>query len=390
MGDLGEEGTNEMNVKAIWSLIRETYQEWNEDKAPRLAASLAYYTIFSLAPLLVLIIAIIGFIIGNNSAIHSQIIQQVSSTTGSQGAEFVDTLIANASQPRSGTIATLLGIATLLLGATGAFGQLQEALNTIWEVEPGKKGGILQVAKARFLSFAMVLVISFFLLVSLVISSTLSVMSTYFANVLGETGNVIFARVLNLVISTAIITVIFALIFKLLPDIDIAWGDVWMGALVTAVLFGIGKEILSWYLSNGASTSAYGAAGSLVVLLLWIYYSAQILFLGAEFTQVYAHRHGSKSGNAQPNQRTETRATAQEKPLNPASTSGYAGQPPFQRTTGINPTFIPISGDTDQPMRPDLISIQSRRNPEVVLPIIFAGVVASFYTVGKILRKVIS
>jgi len=281
-----------MDFKTIWRLIRETFQDWSEDKAPRLAAALSYYTVFSLAPLLVLVIAIAGFVIGNNDNIRQQLITQVQALVGSQGAEAVETLISNTNQPRTGILATVLGIITLILGATGLFGQLQDALNTIWEVEPKKGGGIIGMIKDRFLSFTMILGISFLLLVSLVISTVLSLVNNYFSELFGGMGWL--AQALNIVVSLGIITLIFSLIFKVLPDVTVTWKDVWIGALVTAILFTIGKQLISLYLGSSAPASTYGAAGSLVIILLWVYYSTQILFLGAEFTQVYARYHGSR------------------------------------------------------------------------------------------------
>jgi membrane protein len=279
-------------AKAVWGLIRETFQDWSEDKAPRLAAALAYYTIFSLAPLLVLVIAIAGFVLGNNDSIRQELLGQVQAMMGAEGAEAVNTLIQNTSQPGQGILATIIGIFTLILGATGVFGQLQDALNTIWEVEPKKGGGIMGMVKTRFLSFTMVLGISFLLLVSLVVSAGLSLVNNYFSALLGPLG--FLAQVINIVISLGVITLVFAMIFKILPDATVEWKDVWIGALVTAILFTIGKQLLGIYLGSSAPASAFGAAGSLVILLLWVYYSAQILFLGAEFTQVYARHHGSR------------------------------------------------------------------------------------------------
>jgi membrane protein len=280
-----------MTTKEIAGLVKETFRDWSEDKAVRLAAALAYYTVVALAPLLVIIIAIAGLVFGREAA-QGQIVAQISSLVGQQSAEAIQEIIANASQPKSGMIASALGIATLLFGASGVFGQLQDGLNTVWEVQPKPGRGWLGIIKDRFLSLTMVFGVGFLLLVSLVLSAALSA--------LGESVNVLLPlpevvlQVLNFIISLLVITLLFAMIFKILPDAKIAWGDVWIGAAITALLFAVGKLLLGFYIGRSSVGSAYGAAGSLIVILVWIYYSTQILFLGAEFTQVYANRYGSR------------------------------------------------------------------------------------------------
>lgn len=379
-----------MDAKEIWQIIRETFQDWNEDKAPRLAAALSYYTVFSLAPLLVLVVAIAGFIIGSNAAIRLQLIQQVQSIIGPLGAQAVETLISNTGQPQNGIVATIIGIATLLLGATGVFGQLQDALNTIWEVEPKKGRGIMDVIKGRFLSFTMVLGMSFLLLVSLVISAVLSIVNSYFTDLLGGRGYI--AEAIDFVVSIGVITLIFALIFKVLPDAKVEWQDVWVGALVTALLFTIGKTLLGIYLGREAATSAYGAAASLVVLLLWVYYSAQILFLGAEFTQVYARHTRTNiepAENARPITETERAQRGEPRRLQPISL--------------IQRDMLPITAQPDlhpsarqaQPGQPHTGGDRSRvryepLNPNNVVPVIAAGVLASIYTISRIVRRLIA
>jgi membrane protein len=370
----------EMKLKEIWGLIRETFQEWSEDKAPRLAAALSYYTAFSLAPLLVLVIAIAGFIIGNNETIRNQLLTQVQALAGSRAGDAINQLITNTSQPRAGLTAIIIGIATLLLGATGMLGQLQDALNTIWEVAPKKGRGIKGIVKDRIFSFAMVLGISFLLLVSLSISAVLSIINHYFASLLG--GAVIIAQVVNILISMGVITLIFALIFKFIPDAHVEWRDVWIGAIVTALLFTIGKSLLGLYLGNSATTSAYGAAASLVVLLLWVYYSAQILFLGAEFTQVFARHTRSQivpNENARPVTETER-----------AHQGVSRREPALQR---VQEVMVPVTGQPD--IHPATGSTRSRvryepPNSDAVVPVIAAGALAGIYTVIHIIRIVIS
>ena len=278
-------------LKTIFNLLKETFSEWNEDKAPRLAAALAYYTAFSLAPLLVVVISIAGLIYGKE-AVQGQVQYQIQGAVGSQAASAIQDMLANFSHPSSGIIATVLGVVTLVLGAAGLFGQLQDALNTIWEVTPKPGQGILAMIRQRFLSFSMVLGICFVLLVSLLLSAVVSALGNVIAVHIPQQETLL--QIINLVISFGVITVLFAAIYKVLPDVKISWKDVWMGAAVTALLFTIGKYALGLYLGQSSVSSSYGAAGSFVLLLLWIYYSAQILLFGAEFTQVYARTYGSK------------------------------------------------------------------------------------------------
>jgi membrane protein len=270
-----------------FAIVRQTAREFSEDQVPRLGASLAYYTIFSIAPLLLIAISIAGIVFGKEAA-QGELLGQLRSVLGPAAADMLQQMIANAAKPRTGTIATIVGIVTLLLGAAGVFGQLKEALNTIWDVEPRKGGGILAAIKQRFLSMAMVLGVGFLLLVSLIIDAAISAAGKFLGNRLPG-GEALWQSV-QIAVSLCIVTLLFALIFRLLPDTRIAWRDVWPGAAVTAVLFVIGKFALGLYLGKSSVGSSYGAAGSLVLLLLWIYYSAQILLAGAEFTQVYARR----------------------------------------------------------------------------------------------------
>ena len=279
----------------ILGILKRTYADWKDDNASRLAASLAYYTIFSLAPLLVIAIAVAGFV-WSHDAVEAQVMSQVRGLVGTEGARFVGDLISSASNPAEGILATIIGIITLLFGALGVFNELHTALNVIWEVEEEKSEGFLGAVKKaifdRFLSFTMVLGIGFLLLVSLVVSAGLSATQEYVGS--RVTVPEFLLQLLNLVISIGVGTLLFAMIYKFLPDIEIAWRSVWLGAFVTAVLFALGKLLIGLYLGNSAIASSFGAAGSLVLLLVWVYYSAQILFFGAEFTQAYANTYGTK------------------------------------------------------------------------------------------------
>jgi len=282
-------------MRRLLTIFKLTYQDWKEDRASRLAAALAYYTIFSLAPMLVIAIAVAGFV-WQADAVEAQVMRQIQGLVGEEGAAFVADLLKSASNPAEGIIATIVGIITLLFGALGVFNELHNSLNVIWEVKPDKQEGFWQTVKKaiidRFLSFTMVLGIGFMLLVSLVVSAGLSATQ----EVLGNAFPIpeFLLQLLNLVISIVVITVLFAMIYKYLPDVEIPWRYVWPGAFFTAILFSVGKMLIGIYLGNSAVASSFGAAGSLVLLLIWIYYSAQILFFGAEFTQVYANTYSPK------------------------------------------------------------------------------------------------
>ena len=280
-----------MNWKTTFSVLKQTVSEWSEDKAPMLGAALAYYTVFSLAPLLIISIAIAGFVLGDEAA-KGQVFEQMRGLLGDQGGRAMQDMVQSAgSKTSTGVIATITGIVTLLFGASGVFGQLQTSLNIIWGVEPKPGRGIKGVVKDRFLSFGFILVVCFLLLVSLLLSAAITFVAKWVGGI--AVGTEVLAQVVNIVLSLGIITVLFGLIFKFLPDAKIAWKDVWFGAFFTAALFTIGKFGLGLYLGSSSVGSSFGAAGSLIVLLLWVYYSAQILFFGAELTQVYANRFGS-------------------------------------------------------------------------------------------------
>jgi membrane protein len=275
-------------ARTAYTLLRETLSEWWRDDALRLGAALSYYTVFSLAPILIVSVAVAGLVFGREAA-SGQLVAEMQGLLGPEGAQVISTLIERAAlKGDAGWIATAIGIATIVIGASGAFGQLQYALNEIWNVEAPPAKGFLGAVQDRFLSFSMVLVIGFLLLVALVVSAALSALDQV-AGTYGAILQPIFA-VLNFAASFALVTFLFAAIFKVLPNADIRWSDVWVGAAVTAGLFVVGKELIGLYLGNTSVASVYGAASSLVVLLVWVYYSAQILFLGAEFTQVFSRR----------------------------------------------------------------------------------------------------
>jgi len=280
-----------MNSREIFAMLKKAASAWMEDQAPTLGAALAYYTVFSLAPLLIIAIAIAGLFFGREAA-QGQIFDQLRGLLGEASGKAMEDMVQNANaKPAAGLVATLIGFVTLLFGASGVFGQLQTSLNAIWRVQPKPGRGVLGIVRDRFLSFGFILVVGFLLLVSLFLTALIAFVGQWFGGM--APGMETLAQILNSVLSLAVITLLFAMIFKFLPDAKIAWRDVWIGALITAALFTAGKFALGLYLGKSGVASSYGAAGSLIVLLLWVYYSAQILFFGAEFTQVYANRFGS-------------------------------------------------------------------------------------------------
>lgn len=282
--------TGEVRMKKWLEFFQKVFEEWNNDKVTRLAASLSYFTVFSLAPLLVVVIAVAGLIFGQD-IVQQQIVAQVASLIGPDGAKLIDGLLNSVRSFDSGIIATALGIGAIILGATGVVGELKDALNTIWNVTPRPGNGLFGTFLERFLSLGMVLGIGFMLLVSLAISAGLAALGAFLRGYFEPW--VIVAQLLDFVISFVIVALLFAVLFKFLPDVRVAWRDVWVGAFVTAALFTLGKYALGLYLGNSNLATPFGAAGSLVILFVWIYYAAQILFLGAEITQVYANLYGS-------------------------------------------------------------------------------------------------
>lgn len=275
-------------MKTVWKILKETASEFSEDNVLRLSAALAYYSIFSIGPLLVIMVGVAGLVLGEAS-VQSQVKEQLQGFLGPQSTGVVESMMQH--QTKSGGLwTTILGVATLLLGASGVFGQLQDALNTIWEVKSKPGVGFWGFLRHRFLSFGMVLVIGFLLLISMVITTVMSGM-------MGRLGSILpipeaAAHALNLVVSFLVISLLFALMFKGLPDVKVPWRDVWVGAFFTSFLFTIGKFLLGLYLGRASTTSSYGAAGAVVLILLWVYYASIIIFLGAEFTQVYAKTLG--------------------------------------------------------------------------------------------------
>ena len=279
------------NLKSLWSLAKESVSQWSDDYAPSMGAALAYYTIFSIAPLLVIAIAVAGFFFGADAA-RGEIFGQLRGLIGDEGASAIQGVVKSAGQTGHGTFAAIAGVVTLLLGATTVFGELQSDLDRIWDSPKPKQAGLWGMLRGRVLSFGMVLGIGFLLLVSLVLSAALSALGHFWSG--WFPGWELLLQAINFVVGFAAVTGLFAMIYKLLPRCDIGWKDVWIGSMVTSLLFSVGKLLIGLYLGKSSVASSFGAAGSLVIVLLWVYYSAQIFLLGAEFTWVYSYRHGTR------------------------------------------------------------------------------------------------
>jgi membrane protein len=274
-----------------WGLIKTTASDWDEDNASRLAAALAFYTLLSLAPMLIIAVSVAGLVFGAEAA-RGQVSQEISSLVGPEAGKAIEEIIAHADKPSSSILGTIIGLLVLLFSASGVFGELQASLNTIWEVTPRPGRGVMGLLRDRFFSFTMVLGVAFLLLVSLVVSAALAAFSHGFEHLLP--GGKALWQALNLVLSLGVSTGLFALIYKVIPDARVGWRDVGIGAFFTALLFTVGKFAIGLYLGHSTVASAYGAAASVVVIAVWVFYSAQILFLGAEFTQVYAQHRGAR------------------------------------------------------------------------------------------------
>jgi membrane protein len=273
-------------ISALAGLLRRAAEAWIADNAPRLGAALAFYTLFSLAPVLIVTVSIAGVAFGHRAA-QQEIVRQFQGLIGTQGATAIETIIQSTNRPALGVFATSFGLLAIFIGACGAFNELQDALDLIWKVDNKTKSFWTEMIKQRLLSFGLVLASGFLLLSSLVVTASLSAAEKYISNSLPR--SLVLLESMNLVFSFCTITLLFALIFKFIPDTTVPWRDVWMGAAVTSILFTVG-----FYLGHSALTSAYGAAASLVIFLIWIYYSAQILLFGAELTHVYALKYGSR------------------------------------------------------------------------------------------------
>jgi len=275
----------------LWTIVCTAGEAWIDDKAPRIGAALAFYTVLSLSPLLVIVLAIAGLVFGEEAA-RGELANQIRGLIGDQGAKVLEQVLANSNKPKSGTLAIIVGVATLIFGASGVFGELQEAMNDIWKVRPRKGRAIIAFIKTRFLSFGMVLGIGFLLLVSLTLTTLMAILGRYLSGQVPEAAGMLL--VLNYLVTFFMEATLFGMIFKVLPDAKLAWRDVAFGAGFTAVLFNIGKYLIGLYITYTGTGSSFGAAGSIIALVVWVYYSAQILLFGAELTKVVADRAGRR------------------------------------------------------------------------------------------------
>lgn len=281
-----------MSLSQLWAVLRRAIAGWWNDNVPHLGAALSYYTLFSLAPIIIVAIAIGGLAFGPE-AVRGEIVSQIDGLVGRDGALAVQAMLEGAAKPSSSIPATIIGVITFFLGATGAFLELQTALNTIWRVKPKSGGSWFRVLlMQRLISFGLVVGVGFLLLTSLLVSAGLAALHRYMGD--AYPGVAVLWEALNVIVSLGVITLLFAMVYKVLPDVELAWSDVWVGGLVTAGLFTIGKSLIGLYLGTSGFSSTYGAAGSVVVLLVWVYYSSQVILLGAEFTREYVKQFGRR------------------------------------------------------------------------------------------------
>jgi membrane protein len=286
-----------VNGKALWQLIRSSVNAWVADYAQSMGAALSFYTVFSIAPVLLIAIAVAGLVFDSRAAQHA-VAAELTGLMGREGAAAIEALLKSAHSPSGSLISTVVGGIVLLIGASAVFGELQDALNRIWRAPMPRPPGLLRLIIERMLSFGMILGVGFLLIVSLVLSAAITAFGEWWGSAFAYQAVVLEA--VNFALSLGLITVAFALIYKLIPRVSVQWRDVWIGSAVTALLFTLGKSLIGIYLGKAGVASAFGAAGSLIVLLLWVYYSAQIFLLGAEFTWVYANTFGSHRQRSQP------------------------------------------------------------------------------------------
>jgi membrane protein len=297
-----------MKIKPIWTLIKEAFSSWKQDYAPSMGAAIAYYTMFSIAPLLLIVISVAGMFFGAD-VVQGAVLSQLEGLMGKQGAEAIEEMLARVNRPEEGILGTVIGVVVLLIGASTVFAEIQGALDRIWRAPARKQGsGLWSLLRGRLLSFGMILGFAFLLMVSLLMDAALAALAKWWGPWFGAWEAL--AHALSLAVSFAMFTVMFAMIYKFMPRVSIRWRDVWVGAAVTALLFAIGKFLIGLYLGKSEIGTSFGAAGSVVIVMVWVYYSAQIFLLGAEFTWVYSHEFGSRRG--QPRPKPDTVAAEEE------------------------------------------------------------------------------
>lgn len=333
-------------LRRLFDLCRRAVLAWVDDFAPSMGAAISYYTVFSLAPLLVIVIAVAGAVFGRE-AVQGEIVGQLQGLIGREGAIAVQGLIKSASEPAKGLVAGAISIVVLMVGATTVFAELQSALDRIWHVpEKEKPSGLWAVLRARVLSFGLILGLAFLLMVSLSVSAGISAFGSFASGLLP--GWEVLLQGINMLLSVAITTVLFAMIFKFMPSVEIEWSDVWVGSVVTAVLFEFGKFAIGLYLGKSGVNESFAAAGSLVVLLAWVYYAAQIFLLGAEFTKVYSEDKGSDAGVS------AAAATRHSAAMAAAGTEAVRGSTTDRASTGSD---LDKAGDIQPPSEPDALGL---------------------------------
>jgi membrane protein len=335
---------------ALWNLLKESIAEWSRDKALRLGAALSFYAVLSLPSLLVIVVTVAAVVFGREAA-QTQIVEQFGGLVGEEGGRLIETMLTGGETPRKGIFASLLAGLLLLFGATGAFAELQDSLNVIWNVKTKPRGGVWGLIRTRVLSLNLVLAAGFLLIVSLTVSAALAALGEFWGS--RFEGLEFALKTIDFILSFGVLTVLFAVLFRRLPDIDIPWRDVWLGSAVTSLLFTLGKFAIGLYLGKSAVAASYGAAGPLVILLLWIYYSSLIFFFGAEFTQVYSRTYGSRVGKATDKEESQTTGVL---PVGkgPAGSSSKAPAPPKT----LMPIPVPAEVWTRERLRADLQSSQ--------------------------------
>jgi membrane protein len=351
-----------VRLAGAWRFLKKVVRAWSEDHAPSMGAALSYYTLFSIAPLLLIVIAIAGAVFGDEAA-RGEIFYQLRGLMGDNGAQAIEQLLQHADRPKQGAIATLTGAGALLLGATTVFGELQNALDRIWRAPAREDSGWWSILRSRFLSFGMILGIAFLLMVSLVVSALLAALGKWWGPAFGALPYV--GQAIDLVVSFGLSTLMFAMIYKLIPRVRIHWRDVWIGAAVTAALFTLGKFLIGLYLGRSSVASAFGAFGSLAVMMVWVYYSAQIFLLGCEFTWVWAHVYGSR------------RHTGEGAAVQNAAPESTRAQPGAGTAPAASPpAFAPSSGSDTPP--------EEARRPQ--RPLLRLGAFAALVLAGQWLR----
>ena len=358
-----------MNFKQTWTLTKQSITSWSEDYAPSMGAALSYYTLFSIAPLLIIVISVAGLFFGAD-AVRGVIFEQLQALMGDDGAEAIQEMLSTTSDPKTGIVATAVSIIGLLIGATTVFNELQSDLDRIWRAPARvKTTGIWDLLRTRLLSFGMVLGVAFLLTVSLVTSAALSTIGKWWGGWFGAWE--VLAHALDLIINFGLLTLIFALIYKMLPRVHVSWHDVWVGAGVTSLLFVLGKFLIGLYLGKSDMTSSFGAAGSMVLVMVWVYYSSQIFLFGAEFTWVYANLHGSRREIAK--KEGTLPGTAPEVPTRSDDAAAPSAAGPSQASAVAHEPDAHPRRETSDPLRPVPLKLHTSVPPHPVAPMASAA-----------------